>query len=303
MKFFLDAVRRHGVPMTVRSDKGSETSMMCAAQLALRRQAEPEAPFSQCYCYGPSTKNQRIEAWWNILADGQTETWKAFFESLFHANLFDPNDAIDIIALRHMPTLRKHIHTFVQVHNTHRIRAQRSRAGYHRTGVPEELFMFPDIHVEDYHTIPHIPTLESLEAIVHAYDMDMYQMKEVAELCDRFLIKGGYQFAIELEELEDIQAGLHSDHVRSYNFLRFPLRAYIESGNGNVDVHPLQPPRGAYRWVAGMQEVEEERLHAVRHPEEDDVVDMVSEVDEADLSGRSDSEASNSEEHPAESPG
>jgi hypothetical protein len=134
----------------------------------------------------------------------------------------------------------------------------------------------------------------SLEAIVHAYDMDMYQTKEVAELCDRFLIKGGYQFAIEL-----VQAGLDSDHVRSYNFLRFPLRAYIESGNGNVDVHPLQSPRGAYRWVAGMQEVEEERLHAVRHPEEDDVVDMVSEVDEADLSGRSDSEASNSEEHPA----
>jgi hypothetical protein len=67
-------------------------------------------------------------------------------------------------------------------------------------------------------------------------------------------------------------------------------------------VHPLQPPRGAYRWVVGMQEVEEERLHAVCHLEEDDVVDMVSEVDEADLSGRSDSEASNSKEHLAESP-
>jgi hypothetical protein len=34
--------------------------------------------------------------------------------------------------------------------------------------------MFLDIHVKDYHIILHIPTLESLKAIIHAYDMDMY---------------------------------------------------------------------------------------------------------------------------------
>jgi hypothetical protein len=126
--------------------------------------------------YGPSTKNQRIEAWWNTLADGQTETWKAFFESLFHANLFDPDSDVDIIALRHvyMPTLRAHIQTFVEMHNTHRIRAQKSRAGYHRTGVPEELYLFPDTHVRDYHDQPDLPTLEGLEAMVANFDIQMY---------------------------------------------------------------------------------------------------------------------------------
>ncbi|KFY85386.1 hypothetical protein V500_08461 [Pseudogymnoascus sp. VKM F-4518 (FW-2643)] len=191
-----------------------------------------------------------------------------------------------------MPTLRQHINNFVQVHNTHRIRAQRSRAGYHRTGVLEELFMFPNIHVEDYHAAPHIPTLEGLESMVETYDMNIYQTKEVTELCDQLLIRGGYEFAIHLEDVEDMQAGFGSNHVKSYNFLRFSLRAYVSDG-GPVDVHPLQPPWGAYRWVEGMQEVqrevEEHRLHALRHPEEDDVVDIVSEVDEAYLSGRLDS--------------
>jgi hypothetical protein len=75
-KFYLKTVRQYGIPELVRSDKGTETILMYAAQTVLRYSTNPLLPFHKCYVYGPSMKNQRIEAWWNTLADGLTEGWK-----------------------------------------------------------------------------------------------------------------------------------------------------------------------------------------------------------------------------------
>ena len=119
----------------VRSDKGSETDLMAECQVAFRRDEKPDLPIHKIYAFGTSTKNQRIEAWWNLLTTGQTEQWKKLFETLKHEGFFDGSD-YDIIALRYiyMPVIRQQVHTFVEMHNTHRIRRQRNRAEYLPTG-------------------------------------------------------------------------------------------------------------------------------------------------------------------------
>jgi hypothetical protein len=108
---------------------------MAKCHVAFRRFNKPDLPFHKIYSFGKSTKNQRIESWWNLLTTGQTEQWKKLFENLKHTGFFDSLD-YDIIALRYiyMPVIRDHIHTFVEVHNTHRIRRQKARAKYLPTG-------------------------------------------------------------------------------------------------------------------------------------------------------------------------
>jgi len=137
MKYFLRATRKHGFPKKIRSDKGEETNLLAECQIAFRRDQKPDLPFHKAYIYGTSTANQRIESWWNLLATGQTEQWRKHFENLEQDGFFDSSDDYDQIAIRfiYMPIIRDHVYTFVQVHNTHPIRRQKSRAEYLPTGM------------------------------------------------------------------------------------------------------------------------------------------------------------------------
>ena len=83
----------------MRSDKGVETILICTTQVTLRYSMDPLISFSKYYVYSPFTKNQRIEAWWNILADGLTEGWKQFFIKLDKVNWFDKESVHDVITL------------------------------------------------------------------------------------------------------------------------------------------------------------------------------------------------------------
>jgi len=63
-------------PTFLRTDRGGETSMMAQAHFELRRIDEPELQFSDCYLYGTSKANQRIEAWWDELSKGVLFRWR-----------------------------------------------------------------------------------------------------------------------------------------------------------------------------------------------------------------------------------
>ncbi|RPA91874.1 hypothetical protein L873DRAFT_1597612, partial [Choiromyces venosus 120613-1] len=80
------------MPKLIRSDKGTETVLLAQSHISLRRANKPDLPFHKAYSYGKSTKNQRIEAWWNLLTEGQTQEWKVFFATLEGEGLFDGGD-------------------------------------------------------------------------------------------------------------------------------------------------------------------------------------------------------------------
>jgi hypothetical protein len=70
---FLETVKSTGVfPQFVRSDCGGETGMLAYSQYRLSKSHDPTVKLSDCYLYGTSTANERIEKWW---AD-QTKSWE-----------------------------------------------------------------------------------------------------------------------------------------------------------------------------------------------------------------------------------
>lgn len=63
-------------PRFVRSDRGVETILMAEAQHKLQQSRHPETQISECYLYGTSTANQRIESWWLQLSRGLLFRWR-----------------------------------------------------------------------------------------------------------------------------------------------------------------------------------------------------------------------------------
>ena len=83
------------------SQLGTETVLLAESHVLLRRANKPHLPFNKGYSFGKSTKNQRIEAWWNILTKAQTQEWQMFFTKLEGEGYFDGSD-IDKACLQFM---------------------------------------------------------------------------------------------------------------------------------------------------------------------------------------------------------
>lgn len=50
--------------------------MVSYAQYMLAKARELDINFQDCYMYGTSTANQRIESWWGFLSKGLTFRWR-----------------------------------------------------------------------------------------------------------------------------------------------------------------------------------------------------------------------------------
>jgi len=64
------------LPQAIRSDRGTETTMMANAHWQLHREHNIDIRFEDIYWYGTSTWNQRIESWWRQMSKSQTLAWK-----------------------------------------------------------------------------------------------------------------------------------------------------------------------------------------------------------------------------------
>jgi hypothetical protein len=80
---FLNTVQAAGCfPQYVRSDCGNETAHMSYAQHLLAQNTIPDIKFEDCYMYGTSTANQRIEVWWAFLSKGLLFRWRVSLSCL-----------------------------------------------------------------------------------------------------------------------------------------------------------------------------------------------------------------------------
>ena len=161
---FLDCLSHLGFgPRFVRSDRGDETVLMAQAHLKLLQSYQPEMIFENCYMYGTSTANQRIEAWWAQLTKSLTGKWIAFFRTLRLSNKFSKDVLADRIALLavYLPTIRTEVAYFVDQWNTHPLRKQSNRPNSVQ-GRPRTLFYKPKEGIRDYRLAVHEPTLTRL---------------------------------------------------------------------------------------------------------------------------------------------
>ena len=69
LRQYLEVIKELGFqPRFIRSDRGVETGMLAAAHFELQKNEVPDLEFDDCWIYGTSTANQRIEAWWQQLS-------------------------------------------------------------------------------------------------------------------------------------------------------------------------------------------------------------------------------------------
>lgn len=144
------------MPLFLRSDYGSETSIIAdlhlhlSDQLRTREDGQP-LEFTDCFRYGTSKKNQRIERWWAEQSQSATGRWRDHFTQLTEAGDYSIASQWDRIAMLYvyMPILRTVIMEFTSFWNReHSIRTQKERS-HVVSGIPYLNYAFPTLHDEE----------------------------------------------------------------------------------------------------------------------------------------------------------
>uniref|UniRef100_A0A093UTS1 Uncharacterized protein n=1 Tax=Talaromyces marneffei PM1 TaxID=1077442 RepID=A0A093UTS1_TALMA len=194
LRQFLDTLHStNKQPRFIRSDKGSETIYLAAAHYALCRKHKENSQISDCYWYGTSTSNQRIEAWWSQLTKSLLFTWRDYFQTLSQHRLF--------------------------------IRDQRNRPdGVY--GRPFMLYHFPSDDTVDYSIRPDSELLSQFLDRTTPWDIDEYLPSETLHWCQSTLDELGFSNI----ELKDIFPSGEHQHCEAYIQLRDCIQRHITSG-------------------------------------------------------------------------
>jgi len=80
-------------PYIIRSDRGKETLLSAEVHFALSRTIEdnpnPDLKVQDCWFFGSSTGNQRIESWWSQIEKSQLYRWLVYIRT--------PNSSYELI--------------------------------------------------------------------------------------------------------------------------------------------------------------------------------------------------------------
>ncbi|SMY20762.1 unnamed protein product [Zymoseptoria tritici ST99CH_1A5] len=117
-------------PHLIRVDKGKETLLLADGhfQHALRVRG-PETTFTECFCFGTSVRNVRIESWWQQMTRAGLGQWGDYFRRLVKEGQYSKASKMDRISMKfiYTPMIRKQLQGFVRTWNKHKIRRQRNR--------------------------------------------------------------------------------------------------------------------------------------------------------------------------------
>lgn len=141
--YYLDSVDRLQLcPSRIRSDRGSENSVVAALQCCLSSSMSSNI-------YGSSTSNQRIESLWAILRKNVSQWFIELMEDFIAGDLLDTSIDCDVECVRYcfMDLLQHQLDIFKQNWNTHRIRP--TSTALCPGGIPDELYFLPNDDVED----------------------------------------------------------------------------------------------------------------------------------------------------------
>lgn len=114
--------------------------------------------------------------------------------------------------------IRSHIHRFVEIHNNHSIRHQRTREHYLPTGQPYMIYFYPTSG-KDYKEPVNLQLLGEVEAEVSDYDLDLYLPMNTLILYRNLLWEGGYPKEFSYED---------HIHKKAYVYLREKYRSLLK---------------------------------------------------------------------------
>ena len=148
--YYLDTVKQlGGSPLRCRCDLGTENSKLEELQTFFTVVNGPDAAAESsdnCFMYGKSTANQRIEAWWSILRRQASDWWINFFKNLRFDGLIRDHDAICMECLRFcfMGVLQRELNQVAILWNQHTIQIKKNNPG--PRGKPDVMFFQPQLH-------------------------------------------------------------------------------------------------------------------------------------------------------------
>lgn len=169
--YYLQALLKHQcMPRIIRSDCGTENTLIEVFQRALRRNHNDEYTGAYTFIKGRSTANERIEKYWRHLGNQVTTFYIKFFKIMSERNLLDTSNPVHIECLRFCfgPLLQYDLNCALEEWNEHRIRKKNNvRAP---CGIPNIMYYWP----QKYNT-------EDCKKIINADD--------IKKLIDQFTIK------------------------------------------------------------------------------------------------------------------
>ncbi|EDO33113.1 predicted protein [Nematostella vectensis] len=154
-----------GVARRIRSDRGTENTVISALQQFFRWQDNDEFSSAKSFIQGKSSSNQRIEAWWSKLRDGGGGWWINLFKDMRDSGIYNDDDCLanECLKFCFLPILRKELHLVVELWNTHTIASQKRHEVI--GGKPNVLFFMPELYnTENY--LRHVD-LEDVQAHVY----------------------------------------------------------------------------------------------------------------------------------------
>ena len=143
-KYFVDCVEEvGGCPSLLRTDCGTENVVIAGVQSFLRAECDDDLAGEKAHCYGPSTGNQWIEAWWSYYRRSCLTWWITFFKDLMDRGVFLPGNTLHQECLWFcFAELIQQDLDFVKIHwNTHYIGQSRCDTVPRK---PDELYFLPE---------------------------------------------------------------------------------------------------------------------------------------------------------------
>jgi hypothetical protein len=111
------------IPQQIYSDRGTETVEVYTVHTSFHA-LSLSGNFADCWKYGRSVQNQKIECFWSQFLNQHSGRWREIFHDLEWSGLWQYDDEIDKIALLYiyMPILRAELTIFRQEYNQYPIR-------------------------------------------------------------------------------------------------------------------------------------------------------------------------------------
>lgn len=173
---YVQTLRDTGIiPRILRTDRGTETPRMADTHLLLSRLVRPDEnlSFQQCFHYGKSTNNQRIEAWWRPSTEKCLGDWTKLFDGMKRQGTLDMDKRADRIALLaiYMPVIKTNHAEWVETYNRHRIRKQPKRP-WVKPGIPNRLYEQPELMGDSHQGFPiDASLLDGIDADLDGFGM------------------------------------------------------------------------------------------------------------------------------------
>lgn len=142
--FFIDYLKKiKRVPTLIRTDAGTENVLIHRIQRTLRHFHTDGMAGERSVSIGRSTANQRIEMLWSFLMRHFTIFWRSLFMDMIEQGLLNNADPLQLECLRFcfLPLIQKHLDTFKDYWNKHRVRNQPTSDGVF--DIPDVMFYQP----------------------------------------------------------------------------------------------------------------------------------------------------------------